>query len=111
MEHDETRDGFVRAVLDRLDEILRRVKLIQRGDTEIMGQLDALVAQVTQNESVEASAVLLINGIAAKITAAVNAASSLSSADAATLLALPATLSTSATALAAAVAANTPAAA
>ena len=68
-------------------------------------QLDALTAQVTQNTTVEASAVTLINGIAAQISSAVAAAQA---GDATALATLATELQTSATALAAAVAANTP---
>jgi hypothetical protein len=64
--------------------------------------LTALTAQVTANTQVEASAVLLIQGLAAQITALQN--------DPVALAALATQLNTSATALAAAVAANTPAA-
>jgi hypothetical protein len=64
--------------------------------------LAALQAQVQQNTTVEASAVTLIQGLAAQITAA--------GTDPAALAALTTNLNTSATALAAAIAANTPAA-
>jgi len=68
------------------------------------GELDALTAQVTKNTDVEASAVVLIQGIAQKL------ADAIASGDPAKLTALQGQLSTSADALAAAVAANTPAA-
>ena len=74
--------------------------------------IDALKTQVAQNTAVEASAVLLINGIAARIQGAVDAAI-LNGATAAELAPLTdeiATLSASSTALAQAVTANTPAA-
>ena len=64
--------------------------------------LAALQAQVAQNTTVEASAVTLIQGLAAQITAA--------GTDPAALAALTTSLNTSATALAAAITANTPAA-
>jgi len=67
-----------------------------------MAALDDLTAQVTENESVEASALVLINGIAARITAA--------GTDPVKLNALTASLKVSADALSAAVVANTPAA-
>jgi hypothetical protein len=63
---------------------------------------DALAAQVTANETVEASAVTLINGIAARIAAA--------GVDPVKLKALTDSLTASAATLSAAVAANTPAA-
>lgn len=64
-------------------------------------QLDALTAQVTANTTVVQSAIDLINGIAARITAA--------GVDPVALQTLVSDLNTSDTALATAVAANTPA--
>ena len=66
-----------------------------------MAHLDALTAQVTANTEVEASAVILINGLAAKLLEFAN--------DPAAITALATQLQASADALAAAVAANTPA--
>ena len=66
-----------------------------------MADLTALTAQVANNTTVEASAVTLIQGLAAQIGAA--------GTDPVALQALQDQLNTSATALAAAVAANTPA--
>ena len=63
--------------------------------------LATLQAQVAQNTSVEASAVTLIEGLAAQIAAA--------GTDPTKLAALTTSLNTSATALAAAITANTPA--
>lgn len=79
---------------------------IERLLLKMSAQLDALTAQVAHNTSVEASAVTLINGIAAEIQAAVAAAEA---GDTAALTNLTTSLNTSATALAAAVTANTPA--
>lgn len=70
--------------------------------TQISANLQALMTQVAANTSVEQSAVILIQGIAAQLTAAIN------NSDDAALPALVASLNTSATALGAAVAANTP---
>lgn len=64
-------------------------------------EFDALVAQVTANTDVEASAVALIQGIAAQLAAAPTAAQ---------VSALSTQLKTSADSLAAAITANTPAA-
>lgn len=64
--------------------------------------LTSLTAQVTQNTTVEQSAVRLIQGLAAQVTAA--------GTDPTALAALVTQLNTSATSLAAAVAANTQAA-
>ena len=66
-----------------------------------MAHIEALTAQVTANTEVEASAVILINGLAAKLLEFAN--------DPAAIIALAGQLQTSANALAAAVAANTPA--
>lgn len=75
---------------------------IHRQGKTIMADLTALTAQVAQNTSVEASAVTLIQGLAAQLAAA--------GTDPAALAALQSQLNTSATALAAAITANTPAA-
>jgi len=67
-----------------------------------MADLSALTAQVEQNVTVEQSAITLIQGLAAQITAA--------GTDPVALAALATQLNTSATSLAAAISANTPAA-
>jgi hypothetical protein len=69
-----------------------------------MSALSDLQAQVQANTSAEASAALLIKGLAAQISTAVAAN------DGPALQALSASLNTSATALGAAITANTPAA-
>ena len=66
-----------------------------------------LQAQITQNTTVEASAVTLLQGLAAQLEAAIAASNN---GDSQALPALQAQLNTSATALAAAITANTPAA-
>ncbi len=66
-----------------------------------MAELDDLTAQAQANHDLEESAVLVINGLAAKITAA--------GTDPAKLQALTTELKGSATDLAAAIVANTPA--
>jgi hypothetical protein len=86
----------------KLDQILSRLDAIQAKEDTIMAELDDLTAQVKANADVEASAVILINGIAARITAA--------GTDPAKLSALTASLKSSDDTLAAAVVANTPAA-
>lgn len=93
-------------ILQKLDEVLRRLAAIeavltQQGE-KTMSALDDLTAQVAQTTSIEASAVTLIEGIAAELQAA--------GTDPAKLSALTSNLNASAKALAAAVAANTPAA-
>lgn len=87
--------GILERIEAKLDALLERVQLVAN-------ELDTLTAQVSVNTTVEQSAIVLINGLAAQITALAN--------DPAALLALASTLNTNATGLAAAVAANTPAA-
>ena len=72
---------------------------IERQLEKIMAQLDDLTAQVKTNTDVEASAIVLIQGLADKIQSA--------GTDAGKLQALQGELRASADALAAAVAANT----
>jgi predicted chitinase len=79
-------------ILDKMERIM------STGTTA----LAALQAQVAQNTTIEASAVTLIQGLAAQIAAA--------GTDSAALAALTTNLNASATALAAAITANTPAA-
>jgi len=88
-------------VMKALDLLGHIVETKQKLD-EYMKELDDLTAQVASNDSVEASAVLLINGIAARIAAA--------GVDPTKLSALTTSLKASADALSAAVVANTPAA-
>jgi hypothetical protein len=96
-------------ILAKFDEVFRRLDALGLQLAAInaqgavnMAAIDDLTAQVTQNTSVESSAVTLIQGIAAQLAAA--------GTDPVALAALTAQLTSSATALAAAVAANTPAA-
>ena len=84
--------------------IERKVNQLIRKVDNAMAHLDALTAQVTKNTDVEASAVVLIQGIAKQLQDAIN------SGDPAQIADLQSKLSTSADTLAAAVAANTPAA-
>lgn len=72
-----------------------------QGEEIIMAELDDLKAQVARNTDVEDSALTLIQGIAAKLAAAIAAG------DPAALKELETQLKTHADALAAAVAANT----
>ena len=98
------------ARLDGIDENLARLEgmvhqlmqIVTKGATKVMASLDALTAQVTKNTDVEASAIVLIKNIAAALEAAKT--------DPVAIAALAAQLDTSATALAEAIVANTPAA-
>jgi hypothetical protein len=75
--------------------------ILAKGERIMSAELDALTAQVQANTEVEASAVTLIQGLAAQIAA--------NTTDPAALTALSEQLKTSADALAAAITANTPA--
>jgi len=85
-----------------LSEILGKLNLILNQMETIMTAVDDLTTQVTANSSVIDSALVLINGIAARIEAA--------GVDPAKLQALVTELKTKDDALAVAVADNTPAA-
>jgi cell division septum initiation protein DivIVA len=87
-------------VTERLDQILTRLGGIARQETHIMQELDDLTTQVKANTDAEQSAIVLINGIAARIAAA--------GTDPVVLQALTDSLKGSSDALAAAVIANTP---
>jgi cell division septum initiation protein DivIVA len=93
------RDGSVDAKLDTIIGLLGTV--LQKED-QMSKELDDLTVQVQANADVEASAVTLIQGIAAQLAAA--------SQDPVKIKALSSQLSASATSLAAAITANTPAA-
>jgi hypothetical protein len=94
------------AILNALLRIEARLSGIEAAifteGTKTMSALDDLTTQVAKNTSLEASAIQLIQGLAAQLAAAAT--------DPAKVTALSAQLSTSATALAAAITANTPAA-
>lgn len=93
-------------VLDKLDVILDRLDTIETllilQGADIMTTIDDLTAQVTASTTVEASAIALIQGIAAQLKAA--------GSDPTKLAALSTQLNACAHALADAVAANTAAA-
>ena len=92
----------------KLDQVIHMLNLLSMANQSqgkaIMSALSDLQAQVAQNSSVEGSALTLIQGLAAQLAAAIAAG------DPAALTTLQTQLATSATALAAAVKANTPAA-
>jgi len=91
----------LKRIEQKLDLLIRNIEAMS---TTISANLQALETQIAQNTSVEGSAVTLIQGLAAQLQAA------LASGDDAALPALTQQLNASATALAAAIAANTPAA-
>ncbi len=89
-------------IIARLDAALAAQE-IEQTETKIMTkELTDLTAQVKANTDLEASAVQLIQGLAAQIAAAAN--------DPAAIAALSAQLNASATTLAGAISASTPAA-
>jgi hypothetical protein len=103
-------------ILSKLDEVVKRLDLVEAHLASIssalalitlqgeinMSALDDLTAQVQANTDAEQSAITLIQGLAAQIAA--------NATDSTKISALAAQLKTSATALGAAIVANTPAA-
>ena len=85
-------------ILTKLDLVLARLTSIEDKEIAMSAELDRLTAQVAETTSVEQSAIVLIQGIAAQLAAAAT--------DPVKLAALAASLQTSSTALAAAVAAH-----
>ena len=98
----DTLNSKLDRMLSQSDQILGKLNIIEEGEQKTMAVLDDLKTQVQQNTSVEGSALTLIQGLAQQLQAA--------GTDPTALNALKDQLNTSATALAAAVAANTPAA-
>jgi pyridoxine 5'-phosphate synthase PdxJ len=95
---------FRNCQLDRIEAKVDAItKELKTMSANISANLQALETQIAQNVSVEASAVQLIQGIATELQNALN------NSDDAALPALVQQLNSSATSLAAAVAANTPA--
>lgn len=100
--HHHFEDSVLGDVHAKLDAILRSLQTVKMGEAIIMGSLDDLTAAVTENTSVDQSAIVLLNDIAARLEAAQN--------DPAAVAQLATDIRSSSTELAAAVAANTPAA-
>ncbi len=96
------RISFDSDATDILHRILAGVERLERKQETIMADLTALQAEVERNTTVENSALALIQGLAAQITAA--------GTDPVKLKAITDQLTSNDDALAAAVAANTPAA-
>ena len=97
--------------LDRIEAMLVRLtNTILKGESVMAQDLSVLKAEVAANTTVVGSAVALINGFSARLDAAVAAAGSADPALAAELAALSAQIKADSGSLAAAVAANTPAA-
>jgi len=103
---------LLKASADRLHEAITGTKPISRSNAHMANPiLNALAAQVQETVGVEASALALINGFAARMQAAVDAAlaGGASAADLATLQTEIDALKASTSGLSAGVAANTPA--
>jgi hypothetical protein len=95
-------DRFEKQVLGKLDQILSGVLALMTKGIVMSQALDELIAQVAKNQEVEASAILLIQGISQQLKDAIA-----NGADPVKLAELTLQLDNSAQALAAAVAANT----
>ncbi len=89
-------------ITQQLDRIERKLDQLLSQESTTMAAIDDLTTQVTNTDTTEQSALVLINGIAARLAAA--------GTDPAKLAALTTDLKTNSDALAAAVVANTPAA-
>lgn len=92
------------SVIQLLKQLLAKVDLVITKEGTIMAAIDDLEAKVAAQETVEASAITLLQGLKTELDAA------LATGDTARLQALSAKIDTDTQALAAAVAANTPAA-
>jgi hypothetical protein len=98
------------AVLDdKVEHIIKELKHMSGTQNAIDAAVTALQAQVAQQTTVEASAVTLLQGLSAQLTAAL-AADNINPADAPNIVAAVQALQTSQQALAASITANTPAA-
>lgn len=109
--------SFEVEVLSRLDwllgltqELSRKIDAMSGTQNQLDVDIAALTAQVTADQTVEASAITLLNAIPAMIASAVAAATAAGAtpAELDAVTALSAALQTNSAALAAAVTANTP---
>jgi hypothetical protein len=91
----------------KLDQVLEMLTILQKGEQTIMADLNTLTDDVTQNTSVVKSAEALLTGLKTQLDAAIAANAN---GDPTKLAALSAQLEANTSELAAAVAANTPAA-
>lgn len=100
--HLENIQERLQAIESRLELVLNWLSFISHKEANIMALLDKLTADVAANGSVIDSAVVLLNGLKAKLDAC--------GTDPVKLAELSASLDTQTSALSAAVTANTPAA-
>lgn len=100
-------DPRIDEVLSLLHKVLNKENIIMSDVSNLGSEIDALTAQVEASETVTSSAVTLIEGFAAQLQAAIDAATAAGATpeQIASLVALGDSLSTSTDALAAAVAA------
>ena len=98
--HSEAITERLQAIESRLELVLNWLSFISHKETNIMALLDKLTADVTANGSVIDSAIVLLNGLKAKLDAC--------GTDPVKLAELSASLGTQTSALSTAVAANTP---
>lgn len=91
-------------VMDELHELKGMIRVVIRKENEMAGELDKLEADVAAEREVIGSAVALLNGLKAKLDEAI------ASGDMSRVVAVNAEIESQTQALAAAVAANTPAA-
>jgi chaperonin cofactor prefoldin len=105
----EDNRAAIRAIHDTLESVCKRIDTMSETTSTIDQAVAALQAQVTQQTTVEASAVTLLQGLSQQLTAAL-AADNINPQDAPNIQAAIAQLQTSASSLSAAITANTPAA-
>jgi hypothetical protein len=105
-------EGKLDALLHGQLAITTQLSALEKRMAAIDDQITALTAEVTRNTTVEKSALALIQGFSAQLTAAVNAAlaAGATPAELAALTALDTTLKANDDELAAAISQNTPAA-
>lgn len=96
-------------VLSKLDRIIRLLEYVIEKELQMSAELDALQVSVTNAETVEASAVTLIQGISAQL-ATLSAELAAAGQDTTAIDKMKTDLDTSTQALADAVTVNTPAA-
>lgn len=100
--HSDDGERKLDRILSLLQQVAGSLVTVIAKENFLATELDTLTAQVQANTDVEQSAIVLIQGLAAQIAA--------NATDPAKLTALSAQLSASATALGAAITANTPSA-
>lgn len=105
------RKSFEEKVLDALQRIEKKLNAAQIKEEKMDKDIQAIIDQATANENAEKAAIDALAALFARFTAAVGAAASLSAEDRATLQAKVQEMAASSSAVAAAIVANTAAAA